>query len=234
MSLPHANPAHGHLAPPPDSDETRVTRARYDRVAPIYDALDWMMELRARRWRRELWSRVGPGRILELGVGTGKNIPFHPKDRRVVALDISEAMLARARHRAVRLEANVDLEVGDVQQLPYPDDSFDVVVATFLFCSVPNPILGLTEARRVLKPGGQLLLLEHVLSKKPVLRPIMRWMDAIPLHIWGAHVDRDTVSNVRLTGFERIADTNLSLDIVSRIEATAPDGPRMLEGSRHA
>jgi len=205
-----------------DDRATLLTRMRYDRIAPIYDAVEWMMEWRARRWRRDLWSRVRSGSILELGVGTGKNISYYPQRREIVAMDISDRMLARAHRRAKRSGTPVQLQLGDVQRLSYPDASFDVVVATFLFCSVPDPALGLTEARRVLKPGGQLLLLEHVLSRRPVLRPIMRWLDPIPFHVWGAHIDRDTVENVGSAGFAEVRDTNLSLDVVKRIEAIAP------------
>lgn len=205
-----------------DNPETRLTRQRYDRIAPIYDALEWMMEWRARRWRHDLWSRVGAGRILELGAGTGKNIPYYPEGCEILATDISDKMLARARRRAQRLNARVQLELGDVQALPYPAASFDVVVATFLFCSVPDPIAGLAEAKRVLEPGGQLLLLEHVLSRRLGLRRAMRWFDTVPVHIWGAHIDRDTVENVRRSGFVNIIDADLSLDIVKLIEASSP------------
>lgn len=208
-----------------DERATAETRHRYDRIAPIYDAMEWGMEWRARHWRRELWSRVGPGQILELGVGTGKNIRYYPEARDVVAMDISEKMLARARRRAERFSARVKLDLGDAQALSYPDASFDVVVATFLFCSVPDPVLGLEEARRVLKPGGQLLLLEHVLSRRPGLRRVMQWLAPIPFRIWGAHIDRDTVDNVRRAGFVDVVDTNLSLDVVKRIEAKAPCSP---------
>lgn len=206
-----------------DDGETRLTRRRYDRIAPIYDALESMMEWRARRWRRDLWSRAKAGRVLEMGVGTGKNIRYYPERRDIVAMDISEKMLEHAQRRAERHGSRVELELGDAQALSYPDGSFDVVVATFLFCSVPDPVLGLTEARRVLKPGGQLLLLEHVLSRRTGLRRIMQWLDPIPFHIWGAHIDRDTVDNVRRAGFVDVADTDLSFDIVKHIEARAPN-----------
>jgi phosphatidylethanolamine/phosphatidyl-N-methylethanolamine N-methyltransferase len=205
-----------------DDRETRLTRRRYDRIAPIYDALEWMMEWRARLWRRDLWSRVGTGRVLEMGVGTGKNIRYYPEGRDIVAMDISEKMLNHARRKAERFGSRVTLELGDAQALSYPDASFDVVAATFLFCSVPDPVLGLTEARRVLKPGGQLLLLEHVLSRRAGLRRIMQWIDPVPFHIWGAHIDRDTLDNVRRAGFVDVVDTSLSLDIVKRIEGRAP------------
>jgi hypothetical protein len=83
-------------------------------------------------------------------------------------------------------------------------------------------VLGLGEARRVLAPGGRLLLLEHVLSRRPLLRSLMRFLDPIPFHVWGAHIDRDTVGNVRQAGFVDVVDTDLSLDVVKRIEAVAP------------
>lgn len=201
---------------------TELTRRRYDRVAPVYDALEWVMEARVRRWRTELWSRVPPGRVLELGVGTGKNIRHHPAGREIVALDISEKMLLRARGKAERSGGRVAFELSDAQRLPHPDATFDVVVASFVFCSVPDPRLGLRETRRVLRPGGKLLLLEHVLSRKPVLRSLMRWLDPVPFHVWGAHIDRDTVASVRDAGFTGTVEDDLSLDIVKLIEAEAP------------
>ena len=203
-----------------NADELEVVRRRYDRIAAVYDPLEWMMELRFRRWRRLLWARVGPGRVLELGVGTGKNIPYYPEGADVVAVDISEKMLAEARRRASSLDHDVRLELADAQALPYPDDSFDTVVGTFVFCSIPEPELALAEARRVLRPGGRLLLLEHVLSKNPILRRLMRWFDPIPYWIWGAHINRDTVTTVQRGGFVDVRAQPRSLDFVVEIGAT--------------
>jgi ubiquinone/menaquinone biosynthesis C-methylase UbiE len=176
-----------------------------------------MMELRARRWRRKLWSLSEGERILELGVGTGKNVRFYPPSADVTAIDISEKMLSRARRRVAKLEAKVRLEVADAQSLPFDDGAFDEVVATFLFCSVPDPIVALREARRVVRPGGQVLLLEHVLSGLPVLRTLMRWLDPIPYRIWGAHINRDTVANVRTAEIDVVQTKNMSLDVVKMI-----------------
>lgn len=205
-----------------DEKLTAITRDRYERIAWIYDAVEAMMELRARSWRRDLWSRVEPGAVLELGVGTGKNFSFYPPNQQIVAVDISERMLDRARAKAQRLRASVRLEIADVQRLPYPDGRFDVAVATFLFCSVPDPALGLREARRVLKPGGQLILLEHVVSARRILRALMRLLDPIPTHLWGAHINRDTVNAVRSAGFVDVVEHDLALDVVKRIDARAP------------
>jgi len=204
-----------------DGNRTELTRQRYDRIAPFYNALEWLMELRFRRWRRELWGNLAGDAILELGIGTGKNLRFYPSGKNVTAIDLSEKMLERARRRAERLGTRVQLQVADVQALPFEDASFDEVVATFLFCSVPDPVLGLREARRVLRPGGRLLLLEHVISEVPLIRTLMRWFDPIPFRIWGAHIDRDTVANVRTAGFVDIASRSKALGLIQLIKARA-------------
>lgn len=210
-------------APQHARDETRLIRDRYDRVAPFYDGLESLLERRRfTKWREELWSRVHGEAILEVGVGTGKNFPYYPRGRRITALDISTEMLKKADQRARSLGVEVELVNGDAQALPFEDNSFDSVVSTFVFCSVPDPIQGLRELRRVLVPGGQLIMLEHVLSNKRILRPLMRRFDFLPYNLWGAHIDRETVANVRKAGFEKVVDTNLSLDMVKFIEAYSP------------
>lgn len=205
------------------SSESSTTQRRYDRIAPIYDALESIMERRRfRGWRREIWSRVEGGQVLEVGVGTGKNLPYYTPEAEITAIDISERMLERARRRAERMDVEVELAVADVQHLPHDEDSFDTVVGTFVFCSVPDPLEGLREVRRVLRPGGRLLLLEHVLSRRPILGRLMRWVDPIPFHIWGAHIDRKTVDDVEAAGFTDIESEPLALDIVKIIVAHNP------------
>lgn len=125
------------------------------------------MELLARRWRRQLWCSVPAGRVLEIGVGTGKNVPSSPAGADVVAIDFSQRMLERAGRRARRLGAGVELSLMDAQALAFRDAAFDAAVATFVFCSVPDPVLGLAQARRGLKPGGRLYLLGHVRRDSP-------------------------------------------------------------------
>lgn len=204
-------------------NETEATRRRYDRIAPIYDALQWCLEFRFPHWRRDLWQLVRSGeRTLEIGVGTGKSFPFYPAGADVTAFDISDKMLERAKFRAKRLGTEVTLQVADAQQMPFADATFGSVVTTFVFCSVPNPMQGLREARRVLKPGGRLLMIEHVLSERPWLRCLMRWLDPATHRLWGAHIDRETVKTVVAAGFEITEVQDLSGDVVKRILAKAP------------
>lgn len=200
-------------------DETALVRQRHDRIAAIYDLMESWMELRARKWRAELWARVPPGRVLELGAGTGKNLPYYPRNAEITAIDISPRMLERAHRRARHLAVAVDLRVADAQELPFPDESFDTIVTTFVFCSIPDPARALAEARRVLRPGGQLLMLEHVLSQRPILRWLMRKLDFVPSRLWGAHINRETVASVAAAGCVEIRRFDLSLDVVTRIEA---------------
>jgi ubiquinone/menaquinone biosynthesis C-methylase UbiE len=210
-------------------NETTVTRRRYDRIAPFYDALEWLPEFRFRQWRQDLWGDVtNEEQILELGVGTGKSIEWYPSGAHVTAVDISEPMLECARRKAVRLGRDVNFEVADAQFLPFRDGTFDTVVTTFVFCSVPDPVKGLREARRVLKRGGRILIIEHVISRHPTLRRVMNWLDPITHRLWGAHINRDTVANVQRAGFTNVRTSDLALDIVKRIDAIAPAAENVL------
>jgi ubiquinone/menaquinone biosynthesis C-methylase UbiE len=203
-------------------DETQRTRARYDRIATIYDPMEFVVErLGFSRWRPLLWDRVRGPRVLEIGVGTGKNLPYYPPDMDVTAIDISPKMLERARQKAEEINASAQLELGDVQDLQFPDDSFDTVVATFVFCSVPDPVQGFREVVRVLKPGGQLLIMEHVLSQKPLLKPIMHLFNPVVVRLSGANINRETVENVQRGGLEIVSVEYLWADIVKLIEARA-------------
>ncbi|MCC6179254.1 MAG: class I SAM-dependent methyltransferase [Chloroflexi bacterium] len=205
-----------------DAEATAQTRARYDRNAPLYDLMQWGAERRLGRFRPDLWRRVRGPRVLEVGVGTGRNMPFYADRVTITAVDLSPRMLERARNRAARIGRAVDLREADVQALPFPEASFDTVIATCVFCSVPDPVLGLREICRVLAPGGQLLLLEHVLSTRPRLRRIMQLLNPMMVRMCGANIDRDTVENVSRAGFIDIQVDTLWLDILKLIEARAP------------
>jgi ubiquinone/menaquinone biosynthesis C-methylase UbiE len=137
---------------------------RYQRIAPVYDLLDLPFERRRYRALRPLLFRGLAGRLLDAGIGTGRNCEFYPPDAIVSGIDISPAMLARARDRCPTLAGGGRLYQMDVTALSFPTGSFDAAVATFLFCVLPDPLQvpALRELRRVVKPGGIIRLLEYV------------------------------------------------------------------------
>lgn len=195
-------------------------RRRYDRLAPWFDSLEGFLEgLLFRRFRKKLWSQaVGP-HILEVGVGTGKNFAFYPPDARVTAIDFSPKMLEQAQRKRDRKQVPVDLALMDVQTLCYADNSFDTVIASFVFCSVPRPRKGLKELHRVLRPGGQLLLLEHVLSSNKVLAAAMNFLNPLVVRVLGANINRQTVKNVQACPFQKIFIDPASTDMIKLIRA---------------
>ena len=199
-------------SPAPDPKATALTRARYQRVAPFYDLMEILPERRYIPWRKRLWSMVRGAEILEVGVGTGKNMPHYPEDARVTAVDLTPGMLERAQRKARQLNLNnVELRLGDAQQLDFPGESFDTVVSTFVFCSVPNPVLGFRELKRVLKPGGRILMLEHMRSESPFLGAIMDLLNPLVVRMTGANINRRTLENIRLAGLKLEKAEDLAL-----------------------
>ena len=139
---------------------TYETRKRYDRTALIYDLMEGLIERsRYSSWRRLLWSKVEGENILEIGVGTGKNFSCYPKDAGITAIDFSEKMLTRAQRKSGRENISVNLLRMDVQDMEFEDNTFDTVIGSFVFCSVPDPVRGLKEVKRVVKPGGKVVLM---------------------------------------------------------------------------
>lgn len=191
--------------PPIDTQATALTKARYDRVAPFYDLMEGVMEqLAFRRWRRLVWQAVGPQaqKILEVGVGTGKNMAYYPENTQITAIDISDKMLNRARHRTTKLGLNIQLLQMDAQALEFPAHSFDVVVSTFVFCSVPDPVLGLQEIKRVLRPGGKAVFLEHMRPKSSFWGKLFDLLNPLVVRLWGANINRRTVENIEKASLE--------------------------------
>ncbi len=154
-----------------------------------------------------------------MGVGTGKNFDFYPKDARITAIDFSEAMLKQAKIKKERKQVNVELDLIDVQSLPYANNSFDTVIASFVFCSVPAPAKGLKELYRVCRPGGQVLLLEHVLSSRRWAAMLMNLINPVVVSLVGANINRNTVKSVRSCAFSSVRVDERSGDIIKLIEA---------------
>ena len=197
---------------------TQRVRDRYNRIARVYDRADAVMERRLAPWRRMLWERVRGQSILEVGVGTGANIPYYPPGARVVAVDISEGMLERARMRAAQLGAEIDLRLMDGQCLEFQAGVFDAAVATLVFCSMPRPALGLKEMARVCRPGGRVVLLEHVRSANPFLGGLMDVANPLTLFFLAENINRTTVETARHAGL-RLRDVVRLSGIFRLIEA---------------
>ncbi len=196
---------------------TEDVRRRYDRGAGRYDFMTWPMErLGMDRYRRRLLASVRGPRVLEVGVGTGRNLPLYDPLLQVDAIDFSPRMLAKA--RLVPAGAAIRLALMDAEALGWPDATFDTVVSTCVFCSVPNPVRGLAEIRRVLRPDGQALFLEHVRPGGPWLGPLFDWLDPLVARA-GPHINRRTVDNIRLAGLNVLEERNLMSDVVKIIVA---------------
>ncbi len=200
--------------------DSNAIRQRYDRIAPYFEGLEAVMEgLFFKSWRKRLWAKVDGHHILEIGVGTGKNFDYYPADARITAIDFSEQMLKQAAQKRERKKVNVELEVMDVQSLYFADNSFDTVICSFVFCSVPSAIKGLKEVYRVCKPGGQVLLLEHVLSSNVVLAALMNLFNPVVVALVGANINRNTVKNVKACAFSSVHVDQRSSDMIKLIEA---------------
>lgn len=218
-------------APLFDAKRTELIRRRYNRLAPYFDAMEACMGGgRMDRWRERIWAlaaRPGAGpEALEVGVGTGKNMPFYPPGVRVTGIDFSPAMLERAQRRLARLRASgqlraddVELRLMDAQRMEFPDASFDTVVATCVYCSVPNPVLGLREMGRVCKPDGKILLLEHMRTERPVLGMLMDWLNPVTVGLTGVNINRRTMDNIAAAGLHVERVDYLMSDIVRLIVA---------------
>jgi len=182
------------------------TLARYQRIAPWYDLLDLPFEYgRYRRIRPLLFAGLS-GRILDAGVGTGRNAEFYPATASIVGIDISPAMLAHAERRRRLSLASVELRQMDVAHLDFPAASFDAAVSTFLFCVLPDDmqVPALRELARVVKPGGIIRLLEYVRPHGRLRRIIAKLWEPWIGWAYGAGYDRRTEQHIPEVGLELV------------------------------
>ena len=176
---------------------TQWLKSKYNRMARYYDLFDTFAVKESMR-RKAIGS--ARGEVLEVGAGTGKNLPLYPPDCKVTGVDLSSAMLDRAKERTQALDMPVQLQEGDVQNLDFADASFDTVVATFVFCTVPDPVKGLLEVRRVCKGEGMIILLEHVRSENSCVGFLMDLLNPVTSRLLGDNINRQTVDYVKAAG----------------------------------
>jgi ubiquinone/menaquinone biosynthesis C-methylase UbiE len=193
----------------------------YRHIARLYDILDLPFEYsRYRPLRKQIWAGL-KGRILDAGVGTGRNMVYYPDNSEIIGLDLSTAMLRQAVTRRRRLGAQVELVEADITATGFADNSFDAVVSTFLFC-VLEPELqlpALRELARICRPDGEIRILEYAISAHPVRRAVMRLWAPWVRFAYGAAFDRETERYIPDAGLELIETRFLHADIVKLLTA---------------
>lgn len=204
--------------------DTLAAKKRYDRWAGVFDFLEQIFEKIAfGQWRRKMLTNA-TGNICEMGIGTGRNVPFYPSNSRVTGFDISPGMLHLLRNRYPELNSAFSLSLMDAQHMAFKDNYFDTVLATFIFCTIPEPVLALKEALRVCKPGGRLVLMEHVRINSSVAGPIMDFFNPLARFLFRDNINRNTGENVRKAGWDLLAVKSYSGGMVNFIIAQKGEG----------
>ncbi len=201
---------------------TAKQRRVWDKSAPGYDRQMEFFE----RWvfgggREWLGSRAR-GRVLEVAIGTGRNLEHYAEDVTVAGVELSPAMLDIARRRAGQLGRDVELVEGDAASLSVADASYDTVVCALALCSIPDPARAIAEMRRALVPGGRLLLLDHVGSAWPPVY-VLQWVtERLTVRLAGEYFTRRQLPLVRAAGFEVVESRRHKAGVVELIHATKP------------
>ena len=198
--------------------------ARYQRIAPFYDFLDRPFERKRYAGLRPLLFESLGGRLLDAGIGTGRNCAYYPPGADVAGIDTSPAMLARARERCPTLAASGALYQMDVTDLQFPTGSFDAAVASFLFCVLPDELQvpALRELGRVVRPGGLIRLLEYVRPKGRLRRFITRLWQPWVAWAYGASFDRQTERHIPAAGLELVESRFVVDDLLKLLTLRAP------------
>lgn len=202
--------------------ETARVRRFYERAAPMYDRqmrfFDWLLFSGGREW---VCSQA-EGEVLEIAIGSGRNLRHYPEEVKLTGIELSPAMLETARRTARDLGRDVDLYVGDAQALELPDASFDTVVCTLALCTIPDDRAAIAEIMRVLRPGGRLLLLEHVRSSVRPIRLGERLLERLTVRLAGDHLLREPLDHLRAEGFVVQQVLRSKLQTVERVTAMKP------------
>ena len=205
------------------SAETDRVRRLQDKEAPRYDRQISLFERVLFEGGREWTCAQAEGEVLEIAAGTGRNLPHYPDEVRLTTLELSPEMLAIARDRAEELGHDAELRLGDAQQLDFADESFDTVVCTLGLCTIPDPRRALSEAHRVLRPRGRLLLLEHVRSTVLPVRLVERMLNRLAVRFAADHLTREPLDHLGAVGFEVERLERSKWGIVERLAARKTD-----------
>jgi ubiquinone/menaquinone biosynthesis C-methylase UbiE len=194
--------------------------------APHYDRQMGFFERRLLGGDHREWacSRAS-GDTLEVAVGTALNLPHYGQDVRLTGLDLSPEMLQIARERAARLGKEIDLHEGDAHELPFPDSSFDTIVCTYSLCNIPDPGRAVAEMKRVLRPEGQLILVDHIRSAVKPIFWFQKGIEFLTTRLEGEHLTRRPLEQVKTQGFDVRQRDRLGLGgIVERLIASKASG----------
>jgi len=206
----------------PALDEAEQIRRVYEREASNYDRNVKLPERLLFSGGREWVCARAEGEVLEIAVGTGLNLPYYPDGVRLTGIEFVPAMLDIARRRAVELGRPVELRLGDAQALEFEDGTFDTVVCTLSLCTIPDDRAAVAEVRRVLRPGGRFVLLEHVRSPVRPVRAVQRLLAPAFVRFGADHVLREPLERVRAEGFSIELLERSKLGLVERLVARKP------------
>jgi ubiquinone/menaquinone biosynthesis C-methylase UbiE len=206
----------------PASEETEAVRRVYEREAANYDQNVKLPERLLFSGGREWVCAHAEGEVLEIAVGTGLNLPYYADGVRLTGIEFVPAMLDIARRRAVELGRSVDLRLGDAQALEFEDATFDTVVCALSLCTIPDDRGTVAEVRRVLRPGGRFVALEHVRSPARAVRGVQRLLAPALLRFGTDHVLRERLEHVQAGGFSIELLERSKLGLVERLVARKP------------
>lgn len=201
---------------------TERQRRVWDRAAPDYDRSMARLERGILAGTRAWIGERARGRVLEVAIGTGRSLPFYRADVELTGVDLSPAMLDVARRTAAAAGVAVELREADAERLPFADGSFDTVVCALGLCSIPRPGVAIAEMARVLRPGGELLLLDHVVSTWPPVAALQWLLERVTIPAAGEHFTRRQLAAVRAAGLEAVEDERTKLGMIERIRARRP------------
>lgn len=210
-------------APDPTAKALRV----WEKIAPSYDKQMAFAERVQFAGGRQWLGARAEGHVLEVAIGTGLNLPHYPAGVSVTGIELSPAMLAIAGQRAAGLDLDVNLRTGDAEHLPFGDESFDTVVCALSLCAIPDPVAAIGEMRRVLQPGGRLLLLDHVGSTWPPVYAAQWLVERLTIRAAGEHFTRRQLPLVQAAGFDVVESERLKAGTVERIFARKPAAVRL-------